>query len=106
METRTRLFDIAFAGAATLDAFTQRLLNVHPGSAAKDHQIQQRVTPQAVGPMDRHAGNLTARVQTFDNNVITIGILRQSLGMNIGRNTTQDRKSTRLNSSHVAISYA
>src|SRR5690625_2052742 len=87
-ETRTRLFDIAFAGAATLDAFTQRLLDVHPGSAAKAHQIQQRVTAQAVGPMDRHTGHLTARVQTFDNNVITVGILRQSLGMNVGWNTT------------------
>ena len=57
-------------------------------SATKDNQIQQRVGPQAVCAMDRHASTFTNRIQTIDDCIRDAVFRHHYLTVNVGRNST------------------
>src|SRR5690606_21878124 len=80
-------FHIALAGGTIINTFAQLFFDVHPRSTTKDHQIQQRVTAQTIGAVNRYTGNFTTSIETRDDFVVAVGVLSESLTVDVGDDT-------------------
>lgn len=66
----------------------QGITDVMGASTAKDNDIQERVSSQAVGTVDGHTSGLTGGVQTGNDLVVTVLINGQDLTSVLGGDTT------------------
>lgn len=66
----------------------ERLLDVGCASTAEDDDVQERVRAKTVGAVDGYASSLTGSVQTRDDLVIAVLVLRDNLTGVTRRNTT------------------
>lgn len=70
----------------------ERLLDVGCASTAEDDDVQERVRAETVGAVDGHASSLTGSIQTRDDLVIAVLVLRDNLtGVTRGNTTHCNR---------------
>src|SRR5690554_1821533 len=87
IQARHGTLDVFFGSAVNLKAAAQLLFDVQASRTTEYNQVQQGVTTQTVGTVNRHTSSLTTGKQARDRLVVAVFVLGQGLATYVGGNT-------------------
>src|SRR5690606_16347808 len=87
---RQRTVEVVAARLGLLHTLAQRVLDIQAGGATEYHQVEQRVTAEAVGTVYRYARHFTHGEQAINDFRVAFMTAAQAqrLAVNVGRDTT------------------